>query len=157
MDTSRRSQFHLSSGIVSFPGMDFLTTEERSRLMSRIRGRNTNPERIVRRLVRQLGYTFKTYHPSLPAKPDLVFPSQHKVILVHGCFWHRHYRCPKATTPKTRVRFWRNKFAQNKRRDRQQLILLRNRGWKSMVLWECETQFPDRLRDRIRRYLGDSK
>jgi len=76
-----------------------------------------------------------------------------KVIFVHGCFWHRHSRCRKATMPKTRVFFWQKKFTQNKTRDRAKLRQLRRRGWKTLVLWECETRFPDRIRDRIRHYL----
>jgi len=137
--------------------MDFLTPEKRSQLMSRVRGRNTKPELVVHRIVRQLGYRFRACHPSLPARPDLVFPSAHKVIFVHGCFWHRHYRCQKATVPKTRSAFWRNKFEQNKLRDRAKLRQLRRRGWKALILWECETQFPDKLRDRIRHYLENGR
>jgi DNA mismatch endonuclease (patch repair protein) len=133
--------------------MDFLTKEERSDLMSRIRGRDTKPELAVRRIVRRLGYKFKTCQPSLPARPDLVFPFEQKVIFVHGCFWHRHYRCQKTTTPKTRVVFWRNKFERNKLRDRSKLRQLRKQGWKALTLWECETRFPEKLRDRIRHYL----
>lgn len=121
--------------------------------MRRVRGRDTRPELNVRRIVRQLGYKFKTYQRFLPARPDLVFPSLHKVIFVHGCFWHRHYRCPKTSMPKTRVRFWSEKFERNKQRDRIKLQRLRRQGWKALILWECETRFPDMLRDRVRSYL----
>lgn len=133
--------------------MDFLTARKRSELMSHVRGRHTKPELRVRRIVRELGYKFKTYQRSLPATPDFVFPKDHKVIFVHGCFWHRHYRCVKATTPKTNVRFWRQKFEKNKRRDRLKLQQLRRQGWKALTLWECETRSPDKLRDRIRDYM----
>jgi DNA mismatch endonuclease, patch repair protein len=133
--------------------MDFLTKERRSQLMSRIRGTNTKPEQAVRSIVQRLGYKFRTCQASLPARPDLAFPSMRKVILVHGCFWHRHYRCPKATMPKTRVAFWRNKFEQNKLRDRSKLRQLRKLGWAVLTVWECETSSPNKLRDRIRQYL----
>lgn len=133
--------------------MDFLTKKKRSWLMSRVRAANTKPELLVRRIVRRLGYRFRVCEPSLPARPDLVFPLLQKVIFVHGCFWHRHYRCPKTTTPRTRSTFWRNKFEQNKLRDRASLRQLRKKGWQSLTLWECETRSPERLRDRIRQYL----
>src|SRR5579859_919638 len=133
--------------------MDFLTPEKRSRLMSRVRGANTRPELAVRQIVRQLGYKFRVNHPSLPARPDLVFPLTRKVILVHGCFWHRHYRCPKATMPKTRRAFWRRKFEQNKMRDQAKLRQLRRLGWEALILWECQTRSPDKLRGRIGHYL----
>ncbi len=135
--------------------MDFLSASERSRLMSRVKGKDTKPELLVRRLVRQLGFRFRVYNPSLPAHPDLVFPSKRKVIFVHGCFWHRHPHCPKATTPKSRVAFWRKKFQANKSRDRRKLSALRNLGWEALVIWECETRSQDRLRSRIRKYLGE--
>ena len=122
--------------------MDFLTRKRRSKLMSRVRGKNTTPELVVRRIVRNLGFKFTANDPSLPASPDLCFPSAHKVIFVHGCFWHRHRRCAKATMPKTRVAFWRSKFDRNKRRDRTRLRQLNRLGWKTMVIWECETRFP---------------
>jgi DNA mismatch endonuclease, patch repair protein len=134
--------------------MDFLTKKKRSELMSRIRGRGTKPELVVRRIVRHLGYKFTTCQPSLPARPDLVFPAMQKVIFVHGCFWHRHSGCQKATMPKTRPVFWRTKFEQNKLRDRSKLRQLRKQGWEALTLWECETQSPEKLRDRIRQYLG---
>jgi DNA mismatch endonuclease (patch repair protein) len=133
--------------------MDFLTKERRSQLMSRVRGRDTKPELVVRRIVRCLGYKFRACYPSLPARPDLAFLPMRKAILVHGCFWHRHHRCRKATMPKTRFAFWSNKFEQNKLRDRTKLRQLRKQGWTALIVWECETNFPDKLRDRIARYL----
>lgn len=133
--------------------MDFLSKKKRSELMGRIRGTKTSPELVVRRIARRLGYKFKVNDSSLPARPDLVFPSIHKVIFVHGCFWHRHYRCKKASMPKTRVAFWRNKFKQNKLRDRAKLRQLKGRGWEVLILWECETRFPEKLSQRICQYL----
>jgi DNA mismatch endonuclease (patch repair protein) len=133
--------------------MDFLTSEKRGQLMSRVRGRDTKPELAVRKMVRQLGYTFKTHRRSLPATPDIVFPKLRKTILVHGCFWHRHYRCKKASVPKTRALFWANKFRRNKERDRAKLRELRAQGWEALVLWECEIENPGKIRERIRQYL----
>jgi DNA mismatch endonuclease, patch repair protein len=133
--------------------MDFLSKKKRSMLMSRVRGTKTKPELAVRQVVQRLGYKYEAYKASLPARPDLVFPASHKVILVHGCFWHRHYRCPKTTMPKSRTEFWRRKFEQNRRRDRLQLRQLRRQGWNALILWECQIGAPEELRDRIRDYL----
>jgi len=124
--------------------------------MSQVRARDTRPELIVRRIVKRLGYSFRTNHPFLPAKPDLVFPKRHKVIFVHGCFWHRHPRCRKASMPKTHVAFWTSKFRQNRLRDRATLRELQRRGWRTLVLWECETRAPESLRQRVRQYLEGS-
>jgi DNA mismatch endonuclease (patch repair protein) len=133
--------------------MDFLTKKKRSELMSRVRATGTKPELTVQRVVRGLGYRFRTYDRSLPGRPDLVFPSIRKVILVHGCFWHRHRACRKATMPKTRVAFWRSKFERNKHRDRIKLGELRRLGWRALTVWECETATSHAFRNRVRRYL----
>src|SRR5450759_3695693 len=86
---------------------------ERSRLMAGIRGKNTKPEIMVRRLVHSLGYRFRLHRRDLPGIPDLVFPSLRKIVFVHGCFWHQHQGCRKATIPKTSERFWRTKLFGN--------------------------------------------
>src|ERR1700693_3779959 len=90
-----------------------LPDPRRSALMARIRGKNTQPEIVVRRAAHALGYRFRLYRPDLPGSPDLVFPRLRKVILVHGCYWHRHPACSRTTTPKTRRSFWAAKFARN--------------------------------------------
>src|SRR5205823_1680499 len=89
-------------------------TPERSRLMSKVRGKDTKPELIVRRLVHSLAYRFRVHESKLPGTPDLVFPKRRKVLFVHGCFWHRHRGCAKTTLPKTWQKFWQQKFAANK-------------------------------------------
>ncbi|MDE2921794.1 MAG: very short patch repair endonuclease [Acidobacteriota bacterium] len=111
----------------------------RSALMRRIRGRDTKPELVVRRAAHALGYRFRLHRRDLPGTPDLVFPRLRKAILVHGCFWHRHPGCPRTTTPKTRVAYWRDKFQQNIERDRRNIGELRALGWGVLVVWECET------------------
>jgi DNA mismatch endonuclease (patch repair protein) len=90
----------------------------------------------------------------LPGTPDLVFPKLRKVIFVHGCFWHRHQGCPKTTDPKTRIAFWRDKFAANKARDARNLKTLFDLGWKAEIIWECETRDPAALRLKIKTFLG---
>jgi DNA mismatch endonuclease, patch repair protein len=119
--------------------MDQLTRERRSWNMSRIRDKDTVPERAVRSLLHRLGYRFRLHLSNLPGKPDIVLPKYHIVVFVHGCFWHRHAKCRFAYTPKSNVEFWANKFAQNTERDRKNARRLRKTGWKVYVVWECQT------------------
>ena len=111
----------------------------RSALMRRVRGKDTGPERTVRRAAYSLGYRFRLHRRDLPGTPDLAFPRLRKVIFVHGCFWHRHAGCSRTTTPKTRAAYWREKFEQNVERDRRNVSTLRALGWEVLVVWECET------------------
>ena len=118
---------------------DIVSRKRRSELMSRIQGRDTAPEIAVRRIAHGLGFRFRLHRKDLPGRPDLVFPKHRAVVFVHGCFWHRHGGCRYAYTPKTRVRFWTEKFRRNVVRDRQQEVALRGLGWRVLVIWECET------------------
>lgn len=118
--------------------MDKLTKEKRSWNMSRIKGKDTKPEIIVRSVLHKNGFRFRLNRKDLPGKPDIVLPKYKSVILVHGCFWHRHPRCKFAYNPKSRVKFWQNKFSENVERDRFVRKELRKMGWKVIVVWECE-------------------
>jgi DNA mismatch endonuclease (patch repair protein) len=126
----------------------------RSALMARIRGKGSKPEMVVRKEAHALGYRFRLHQRELPGRPDLTFPKLRKIIFVNGCFWHRHKGCLRATTPKTRAKFWRAKFAANVRRDRQVLSSLRRLGWKVLVVWECQTFEREPLTRRLDRFLG---
>lgn len=120
---------------------DTLSRERRSWNMSRIRGRNTKPEQMVRSLLHRAGYRFTINGPlnrNLPGKPDLVLPKLNTVIFVHGCFWHRHKGCKYAYTPKSRKDFWQEKFEKNKARDQKVEAELKAKGWNIFVIWECE-------------------
>lgn len=132
---------------------DQLTTAQRSALMARVRGKNTEPELVVRRLAHRLGYRFRLYRRDLPGSPDLVFPARKKIIFVHGCFWHRHEGCKAATTPKTRRKFWLQKFRANRARDRRAREQLAQAGWSSIVIWQCETRDLDSLAKRLTSFL----
>lgn len=117
---------------------DVFTVEKRSRIMASIRGRHTQPELLIRRMLHGLGYRFRLHVRTLPGCPDLVFPSRRKVIFVHGCFWHRH-RCPKGfSMPASRPDFWRRKFDANMRRDSEHGRDLRKLGWAVLTVWECQ-------------------
>lgn len=120
--------------------MDRLTPERRSWLMSRVRGKNTSPEMRVRRSAHALGLRFRLHRKDLPGKPDLVFPKYHVAMFVHGCFWHRHPECSKASTPKSRIEFWQEKFNANVARDARVEAELEALGWQVVIIWECETK-----------------
>ncbi len=134
---------------------DVLTPEQRRRNMSRIRGRDTKPELILRRGLHALGLRFRLHRKNLPGKPDLVFPRYRAVIQVHGCFWHGH-DCPMFKWPATRAEFWKEKITGNRRRDRAALAALHESGWRVLVVWECALRGPGRrpVRDVLSRCEG---
>ena len=135
--------------------VDTLTPDQRSERMSRVRGKGSQPERIVRSLVHRLGYRFRLHGAKLPGKPDLVFPAWRKVIFVHGCFWHRHPdpECRLARLPKSRQDFWVPKLEGNRSRDERNISALEALGWKSLVLWECQLRDTTFLENEIRTFL----
>ena len=134
--------------------MDRISREKRSALMSKVRGKDTGPEMVVRRLIHRLGYRYRLHVKDFPGCPDLVFPSRHKVIFVHGCFWHRH-RCPSGREiPKSRKDFWLPKLNRNHERDAINQRLLRRTGWDVLVIWECQTSNIRNLESRLIGFLN---
>ena len=123
--------------------------------MSRVRATGTRPEMAVRRLVHGLGYRYRLHGKQLPGRPDLVFARRRKVIFVHGCFWHRHPGCRLARTPKSRVDFWRAKLDGNRERDLLTQRQLRELGWRSLIVWECQLNDLDSVARRVTRFLED--
>lgn len=125
--------------------------------MSRIRGRNTKPELLVRSLLHRMGYRFRVHRRDLPGCPDITLPCHKVVVFVHGCFWHRHRGCKFAYTPKSRQDFWEAKFRENTARDQRHGISLRRLGWRTAVIWECETvdeRALERMIDKLLRQLS---
>lgn len=120
--------------------MDKLTPNQRSEVMSKVKGRNTLPEIRVRRALHAKGYRFRLHRKDLPGKPDIVLPKHRLCIFVHGCFWHRHPGCPRATTPESNGEFWANKLRDNVERDLRNAIALAQAGWRVCVVWECQTR-----------------
>lgn len=117
----------------------------RSEVMARVRSADTGPERRVRAALWSRGLRYRLNDERLPGRPDLVFPSRRIAVFVHGCFWHRHPGCPSTRTPKSRVAFWEAKFVENTARDARVEATLRERGWRVIVVWECETRDQARL------------
>lgn len=117
--------------------VDIVDAQTRSRMMSTIRGKDTLPERRLRSALHARGFRFRVHRKDLPGRPDIVLPRYRAVIMVHGCFWHRHDGCRFATSPATRPEFWASKFDQNVDRDRRNEDALRAAGWRVRVVWEC--------------------
>ena len=117
---------------------DKLTKEQRHRCMSRIRGRDTKPEMLVRRFLFGKGYRYRVNDKRLPGSPDIVLRKYRTVIFVNGCFWHAHEGCRYYVVPKTNTEFWEKKFARNRERDQQDYEQLHRQGWNVVVLWECQ-------------------
>jgi len=129
---------------------------DRSENMRAIRSTGMRPELEVRSLVHRLGFRFGLHRDDLPGRPDLVFGSRRKVIFVHGCFWHSH-KCRMAHTPKSNLNYWLPKLARNKQRDKRNIVALEALGWRSLVIWECETSEERDLKKRVRAFLGRPK
>jgi len=125
--------------------------------MSRIHGRDTGPERVVRSLLHRLGLRFSLRRKGLPGKPDIVLPGRGTVVFVHGCFWHQHPACRLAVMPQTRPEFWAEKLSRNVVRDRENERALRTLGWRVVTVWECELEDQARVTRRLGRLFGIAK
>ncbi|MCC6427064.1 MAG: DNA mismatch endonuclease Vsr, partial [Phycisphaerales bacterium] len=119
--------------------------------MAKIRSTGTRPERAVAAMLKRLHVGFRTHANDLPGSPDVVIPKAGVVVFVHGCFWHRHDGCRYCYTPKSRTRFWQDKFAKNVRRDRRAARALRELGWSVAVVWECRLAKPVQVQLRLAR------
>ena len=122
--------------------------------MSAVRPRDTRPEKLVRSILHRLGFRYRINCHDLPGRPDVVFRGRRKVIFVHGCYWHRHPRCPRTTTQARNARLWREKFQNTVKRDAQHLRALAADGWAVLVVWECETRDVADLTRRLKLFLG---
>jgi DNA mismatch endonuclease (patch repair protein) len=130
---------------------------DRSENMRRIRSKGMLPELAVRSMVHRMGFRFRLHRKDLPGKPDLVFVSRRKVILVHGCFWHSHKACKTAHMPKSNLAYWGPKLERNQARDARNIEALSAAGWKSLIIWECETREVKSVARRIRAFLGKKR
>lgn len=121
--------------------------------MRRIKGKNTKPEMIVRRLLHSMGYRYRLHAKELPGKPDVVFRPQKKAIFVHGCFWHQHSACPNGRLPGSKQEFWKPKLSRNVIRDEKQLDQLEKAGWHVFVVWECQTTDLNELKRSLSHFM----
>ena len=137
--------------------MDTVKREIRSRIMSRVRQKNTGPEILLRSTLHKAGLRYRLHDKTLPGSPDLVLSRFNSVIFVHGCYWHSH-GCYRSTIPKSRREFWEKKFRANRMRDARNIALLLARGWRVMIVWECsligkQTLVPEKVVERVRAWL----
>jgi DNA mismatch endonuclease, patch repair protein len=133
---------------------DIMSAQKRSAVMARIRGKDTQPELLVRRTLHAMGYRYRLHRRSLPGTPDIVLTGRRKVIFVHGCFWHGHPGCRFAVMPATRPEYWAAKIRRNKERDADAAEQLHAQGWRVLELWECEMTDSRQVSMRLRGFLG---
>ena len=119
-------------------GTDIFSAKKRSEVMARVKSKNTQLELAVRSALHLMGYRFRLHQRDLPGVPDIVLPKYRTTVFVHGCFWHQHEGCKKATRPKQNSVFWEDKLARNVERDRQVKKELEDLGWNVVIIWECE-------------------
>ncbi len=120
--------------------MDIWSKKKRSQVMSKIRSKNTRPEKVLRSALFRLGYRYRIHAKQLPGKPDLVLPKYHAVIFVHGCFWHQHKGCREGRVPSTNSEFWKDKLNRNSERDAANIKHLKKLKWQVLTIWECEIE-----------------
>ena len=117
-----------------------VSPEQRSRIMSRVRSKDTLPELRVRSQMHRAGYRYRLHVSEMPGKPDIVMPRHRTVVFVNGCFWHQHPGCRRASTPTTNADFWQRKLERNVARDKNNHTALRRDGWTVRIVWECQTR-----------------
>ena len=125
--------------------------------MAKVKGINTKPELIVRKITYALGYKYRLHCADLPGKPDLAFKGRKRAIFVHGCFWHQHPGCKKTSIPETRAEWWKEKLKKNVVRDKRSLRALRAMGYKCEIIWECETRNPDLVTTKVNKLFSGRK
>lgn len=133
--------------------MDNLTKKQRRLCMSRIRSKHTQPEKTVRKTLTRLGKKYRLYHKRLSGKPDIIIPEDKIVIFINGCFWHQHKGCKRQAIPKVNLKYWKKKLERNVKKQKDDIRLLRKRGWKVLIVWECETKKEKLLNKKVQKFL----
>lgn len=134
--------------------MDTRNREQRRRIMQSVKSKDTRPELVVRSLLHRMGYRFRLHRKDLPGKPDIVLPGRGRAIFVHGCFWHSH-GCNKGRPPKSRTEYWLPKLNANVERDKKKIEQLQQLGWKTLVVWQCQTKDRDVLAALLKDFVED--
>ena len=132
---------------------DFSVLDSVSLRMKRVKQRDTAPELIVRKVLFSSGYRYRIHRRDLPGSPDIVFPGRRKAIFVNGCFWHGHENCSRASLPKTRLEYWKDRILKNRERDARSIAALEKLGWVVDTIWECQTRDMTSLEERLTRFL----
>jgi len=128
------------------------TPEQRRHIMQSVKSKNTGPEMALRRMLHAKGYRYRLHRKDLPGRPDIVFASKRKAIIVHGCFWHGH-QCSKGKLPKSKLNYWLPKIEQNKARDARNVANLEVAGWQVLVVWQCEIVDEQELWPRLQEFV----
>lgn len=136
---------------------DVFEPEKRSAIMRAVRSANTSPEIMVRRVLHAMGFRFRLHRKDLPGQPDIVLPRYRTVVLVHGCFWHQHPGCQRATRPQSNVEFWDTKLEKNAARDAEKTRALEAAGWRVLVVWQCQTKDRALLARTLREFITGSE
>ncbi len=136
--------------------MDIKDKQWRSEMMSKIRSKDTKPEITLRKAFFAKGFRYRINDKKLPGKPDIVFPKCKTIIFVHGCFWHDHKGCKRAHLPKSNTVYWENKIRKNTERDIKNQELLSNVGWKVCIVWECEINTKDKLKNTVNKMIKEN-
>ena len=137
--------------------MDKVSPEKRSWTMAQVKGKDTGPEKAVRSLLHSMGYRFRLQRKDLPGKPDVVLSKFKTALFVHGCFWHRHPGCKRATMPTSNIDYWNRKFTRTVTRDARNQKALDSLGWRVLIIWECELKDLDALQDKLKSFLSENK
>jgi DNA mismatch endonuclease, patch repair protein len=131
--------------------MDIFSKPKRTQIMSKISGKDTKPEILVRKYLFSKGFRYRKNVKELPGKPDIILPKYKTVIFVHGCFWHGHEGCRKSQLPTSNIEFWTEKIGRNKERDQKEIQELEKLGWKVIVIWQCEIKNVSLQKERLDR------
>lgn len=137
--------------------VDIFSKDKRSNIMSRVKGKNTKPELMVRTLLHKMGYRFRLHQKDLPGKPDIILKKYKTVIFVHGCYWHRHDCKRGQSLPSSNKEFWKKKFQGTIERDEKACKQLKDLGWNVGIVWQCELKNPDDLVEKLKNILGSGK
>jgi DNA mismatch endonuclease (patch repair protein) len=135
---------------------DKFTPQERSRIMARVKSRDTAPEKMVRKILHRMGYRFRLRSAKLPGKPDVILPKHKKIVFVHGCFWHGHEGCRRSLRPASNSEYWNRKIDRNIARDARVQQELKEMGWKVLVIWQCQMRDASTVEERLEGFLNNS-
>lgn len=133
--------------------MDNLTKEQRKLCMSRIRSKDTQPEKVVRKILTRLGFRYRLHNSKLPGKPDIIISKIKTIFFINGCFWHQHKGCKKQAMPKANIKYWKNKLERNVDKQKEDIRKLKSDGWKVYIIWECQTKNEENLTKKIQKIL----